>query len=78
MVVGRSVAWGSTNAMVWGTRAHVGGNQDYFLRLATTQVCVFSWGSRKPVATGLLKPGDLTTTMGQTCGDHVLPEADNS
>ena len=34
-----SVAWGSTNAMVWVTRAHVGGDQDYFLRLAMAQVC---------------------------------------
>ena len=31
-----------------------------------------SWGSRKPVATGLLLPGALTTKL---CGGHVIPEA---
>ena len=30
------------------------------------------------MATGLLKPGDLTTTMGQLCRDHVILEAHNS
>ena len=49
-----SAAWGSTGAMVWGTCAHVGGGQDYFLRRAMAQVCGVAPGARKRVATGLL------------------------
>ena len=42
----RPIAWGSTNAMVWGACAHVGGDQDYFLRLAVTRVCGVVPGAR--------------------------------
>ena len=65
-----SVAWGSTNALVWGTCAHVGGDP---------RGC--SWGSQMAQTCGnwvIKLPGALTTTMGQLCGDHVIPEAHSS
>ena len=65
--------------MVWGT--YVGGDQDYFLRLAMTQVCRVVPGARNSANVwqlGYYYLVPLTTTMGQTCGDHVLPEAHNS
>ena len=76
MVVGKSVAWGSTNAMVLGACAHVGGDQDYFLRLATTQVCgVVPGGARA----NLWQLGYyylvLSQQQWQLCGGHVIPEA---
>ena len=71
MVVGKSVAWGSTNAIARGTRA-----QGLFPEARSdASLWGCSWGSRKRVATGLLLPGALTTTMGQLCGGHVIPEA---
>ena len=66
-----SVAWGSTGAMVWGTCAHVGWGQDYFLRLAMAQVCGdCSWGSQTC--------GNWVTTWcsrNSNMEHHVIPEA---
>ena len=78
-MVGKSVACGSTNAMVWGT--YVGGDQGYFLRLAMTQLFRVAPGARNSANVwqlGYYYLVPLTTTMGQTFGDHVLPEAHNS
>ena len=62
--------------MVLGTCAHVGGGQDYFLRLATTQDCGVVPGARANLwQLGYYYLVISQQQWGSFVGGHVIPEA---